>query len=560
MKLIIAGPPHSGKSVFISALDTAFTSGEIAENGENLYGLKLDATPDGETNYVKENYHDEELVKSLRKKGHYTTKLREYIRRCITNSKHPLMMIDIGGKFNDNDKSMLENATHAIILSGGKVVSGEKKGQIDFGESISEWTEFFKSMNIPVLCSVYSDFYAQEDYTTPDGHLAVHHLERSDLEKMGKVKVEALNERPNIKQVAKIILGELKKTGELGDLVEISKYKERKDECESESGKIVTFDGAYSGHKLAKLALDEIALGNRVEFFDRKLGAEIEIKPLQMGKTQRQWFDEPEYIGCYHGKRVYQIRTLSNHSQNILLPEDLSEIEVPKVPENSIVKIASTASQWFGAIVAASYQFHCDAVAISMPNQGISAVVWSNNHSEIAVCDENKRLNKESKGVIPDLPIVFIDMDGVLADFDKGKELMLESNPEFREKYKGVEKNMPGLFESLSPVEGAIEGAKRVAENFNAFILTSSPWNNPTGLQAKNDWIKKHFTDDSGFNPFKRKVIITHHKEQLKGDILIDDRNTNGVYDFSGAHIWFGKDKAQNWLQVMELLNDEKQN
>jgi hypothetical protein len=237
----------------------------------------------------------------------------------------------------------------------------------------------------------------------------------------------------------------------------------------------------------------------------------------------------------------------------------LQALVVPDVPEGCIVKISNPGVQWIGAIMALSYAVSgkCDAVGVDLPHAKLSAVVHS-SVDDIPTCDMQEKLTQTSSGVIPDLPIVYIDMDGVLADFNAGKTRVLREQPPALAECGGMVKNMPGFFESLQPIEGAIDGAKWVAENFNAYILSAAPWSNPTALQAKQDWIKRYFTGDDGFNPFKRKVIFTHHKELLKGDILIDDRITNGVSGFAGEHIWFGNaTKSKGWQEVVGRLSYE---
>jgi 5'(3')-deoxyribonucleotidase len=591
VKLIVAGPPHSGKSVFISALTTAFRSGKVAD-GEHLYPLKFDATPDGETNFVKESYYNAKLVQRLRKKGQYNDKLRRYIQRCVTSSRHPLMLIDLGGKPHKGDIEMLRNATHAIILSGGELTgyleSDEENAardarevlagapEKDFKLSVQEWTQFFKDMDIQVIMELYSDYDAPDDYKMADGTLAIHHLDRDAFISRGNVQSGALDHRENIIQVARKIRSVLEECGEYNALVEVSKSKNRHWELDA-NGKIsdpdtydrpqqlgekeVVIAGGYSGHVLAKTVIDELKNGKTVQYCDPKLGVNIPLVPLPLGAADRKYFDEPMYIGDFRGRHVYHIRTLLNHSQKILLPEDLEQMRVPKVPSGSVVKLSSTGSQWFGAIVTASYLEHCDAVGISLAVNGrdvekvpatVLVCAWSG--SGIEVCDVNSRLTVDSQGVIVDKPVVYIDMDGVLADFNAGVELLIGEHPEYADQYEGQYKNMPGLFEVLPEVEGAISSAKLVSENFNAYILTATPWHNETALQAKQDWIKQHFTDADGFNPFERKVITTHHKELLRGDILIDDSNTNGVYEFDGQHIWFGAHGARDWVEVLKTL------
>ena len=51
-----------------------------------------------------------------------------------------------------------------------------------------------------------------------------------------------------------------------------------------------------------------------------------------------------------------------------------------------------------------------------------------------------------------------------------------------------------------------------------------------------------------------RKLILTHRKDLVKGDILIDDRPNNGAKDFEGEWIHFGSDTYPNWEITLKHL------
>ena len=51
-------------------------------------------------------------------------------------------------------------------------------------------------------------------------------------------------------------------------------------------------------------------------------------------------------------------------------------------------------------------------------------------------------------------PIVYIDMDGVLADF---KSALTKISPELTDEFAGQHDNIPGIFALMDPVPGAIE-------------------------------------------------------------------------------------------------------
>ena len=72
------------------------------------------------------------------------------------------------------------------------------------------------------------------------------------------------------------------------------------------------------------------------------------------------------------------------------------------------------------------------------------------------------------------------------------------------------------------------------------------------------DWIEKYFGQI-----FYKKITMTHSKDLVIGDYLIDDRLANGAKDFNGELIRFGWDyENENWNEypgwnnVLEKLLD----
>lgn len=136
---------------------------------------------------------------------------------------------------------------------------------------------------------------------------------------------------------------------------------------------------------------------------------------------------------------------------------------------------------------------------------------------------------------------IYVDMDGVLADYD-GRCKELNVDPHNTD-------NIEGFFRSLKPLPGAIKAYRKLNEVHDVYILSTAPWNNPTALSEKNAWIKEYLPE-----AYKR-VIYTHHKNLCVGDYLIDDRTKNGAGEFTGELIQFGSDKFPNWGKVLEYLN-----
>jgi len=137
-------------------------------------------------------------------------------------------------------------------------------------------------------------------------------------------------------------------------------------------------------------------------------------------------------------------------------------------------------------------------------------------------------------------------MDNVLVDFQSGIDSLSD---EEREVYKDNIDNVPGIFSKMQPLDGAIEGYKKLTEYFDVYILSTAPWNNPSAWSDKLLWVQKHLGDIA----YKR-LILSSNKNLNAGDYLIDDRTANGASDFKGEHIHFLTEKFKNWDDVLNYL------
>ena len=133
--------------------------------------------------------------------------------------------------------------------------------------------------------------------------------------------------------------------------------------------------------------------------------------------------------------------------------------------------------------------------------------------------------------------IVYIDMDGVLVDFEKSVKDHFEKYPYQKSIYKNHVDLIHNVFLNALPIDGAIEAINKLEESgkYELFIATSAPWGNIESSSHKRIWIEKYFG-----KLFKRKMFVTHRKDLLMGDYLIDDRIKNGAGEFRGELLRFG--------------------
>ena len=145
-------------------------------------------------------------------------------------------------------------------------------------------------------------------------------------------------------------------------------------------------------------------------------------------------------------------------------------------------------------------------------------------------------------------------MDKVLVDFPSG---IARLSDEDRAKYDGNFDDCPGIFSLMDPMPDAIKSFRMLSRLFDTYILSTSPWLNPSGWMHKVEWEQKYFGTGKDSPAYKR-LIISHHKNLNRGDFLIDDRTKRGASDFEGELILFGSDAFPDWNSVIKFLIPSK--
>jgi len=141
--------------------------------------------------------------------------------------------------------------------------------------------------------------------------------------------------------------------------------------------------------------------------------------------------------------------------------------------------------------------------------------------------------------------IVYVDMDGVIADFAGKWEKMYGTKID---PYH-IPPTPSGFYRDLELIPGAYEAVRTLQTMFNVYFLSTAEWTNPSSFTDKRLWIEEKFGSIA-----HKKLILSNNKSLNIGNYLIDDRTVNGVSEFTGEFIHFGSPLFPNWNEVMTYL------
>jgi len=141
---------------------------------------------------------------------------------------------------------------------------------------------------------------------------------------------------------------------------------------------------------------------------------------------------------------------------------------------------------------------------------------------------------------------LLIDMDGVMCDHTGG---MRKKSREFPD----VEwpQSIPGFWEELNPLVGAVETYKELEEYYDVAILTKPSEYNLISYSEKAAWVRKHL----GFEA-QKKMFMGGDKARVTGHLLVDDQLNANQINFHGKLLRFGLDEFPNWAVLRKYLMD----
>lgn len=174
MKIVLAGPPRSGKSCLREGLKQAVLR-LVRQRGIDLYPYVITACPDGEGAWFQSTVNaDPELAAELKAayKAKFTPQFVERVAASVRNCALPLTLVDIGGIPSVENEQICAAATHVILLAG------------DLGR-LPEWYDFCERVDLRVIAEIHSDYSGMEDDVqgeSRDGIFkgSVHYLERGE--------------------------------------------------------------------------------------------------------------------------------------------------------------------------------------------------------------------------------------------------------------------------------------------------------------------------------------------------------------------------------------------
>ena len=148
-------------------------------------------------------------------------------------------------------------------------------------------------------------------------------------------------------------------------------------------------------------------------------------------------------------------------------------------------------------------------------------------------------------------PLVLVDVDGVLANFNQlvidavhafsGKRhteedvirydiLSCMDVPQHLKEAVWRHVQSPGSCQSISPYPGAKEGLDSLREVADVHVVTTPLVGSHSWQSERTEWLRTHF------NIHHEDVTFTHKKDLVRGDFIVDDKPEH--VDRPGGMLW----------------------
>ena len=168
IKVILSGPPQSGKSCLREGLKAAIRGIPGAP-----YPYIITGCPDGEGAWFQGTAaKSPSLARECKTayKAKFTPEFVARISSSVAKCELTLTLVDIGGIPSEENMAICASATHIVILSNSP-------------DRIHEWQDFARNLGLVVIAEIISDYNGTQDTVdTSDSVLrgSVHHLERGE--------------------------------------------------------------------------------------------------------------------------------------------------------------------------------------------------------------------------------------------------------------------------------------------------------------------------------------------------------------------------------------------
>lgn len=146
---------------------------------------------------------------------------------------------------------------------------------------------------------------------------------------------------------------------------------------------------------------------------------------------------------------------------------------------------------------------------------------------------------------------IFVDMDGVLADFDRHYDMTCGRRKEGGDVIWGLVHQFPDFFSNIPPMAD-MRTLWRYIRSHNPIVLTGIPSSIEGVGQQKRAWVKRHLGKDIPVItcPSRDKCLYI----KRRGDILIDDRpNYKTRWEDCGGK-WITHVSADDTIQQLRSM------